>query len=179
MIWSRCNNPISQIVIKPMKTWMSWPFLCLFSHGFYPTGKKSQCVYHMENRQRLYWMHLINERWWQHLHRQQCLTGCCPVLIFWSLQSGNILAGTETAFQPIYLEFLPKTRVRKKGKSGEQLWRSCSVLEPQFRYIPVSDCKILLDLKFRWKMLKHLVERGKKKTFWEGKVKLLSFTFCH
>lgn len=115
-----------------------------------------------KQEQRLYWMPLIDERWWQHLHRQLWLTVHCPVLVFWSLQSGNILAGTETLFQVIYLELFPKQSVRKKSKSGEQLWRSCSVLGPQFRYIFVSDGKILLDLKLRKKMLKHFMEREKK-----------------
>lgn len=47
----RCNKPISQIVIRPMKAWMPPQFSCLFSHGFYTTGKKSQCVYSTEKRQ--------------------------------------------------------------------------------------------------------------------------------
>lgn len=73
--------------------------------------------------------------------------------------------GHRTVFQPMYLAFLPKQRVRKKGKSGEQLWRSYSVLDQShslgmFQDIARSEIKVKDKKAFNGKGKKHS-EKGK------------------
>ena len=90
IIFSSCNNLINQIIIRLVKAQKSWPSFHIYIHtGSTPQeDKHSACTVQMTDywqKQKLCWMYLVNEKWWQHFSHEiailHSMLSCLGLLI--------------------------------------------------------------------------------------------------
>lgn len=97
------------------------------------------------------------------------------------------MARTETVFQPMYLEFLPR-EIKAQNEKERGGWGGVvkvafrSGAKPWLRYIPGAQSRDIARPKIRVmdaQAVNILKIYGKGKRFWEGIFKLLPVTYCH